>query len=295
MQNLENLDKQIIYYPSFTNDPQLDFNVLPNDAVVTLDDTTMSTMTSLTLSAPHSMNNGNQFNYLHASEAITPNNALQQIQDYQILAYSQTTATAVISKCSFFYAPCNDFQMYHIICEEIPLSSELVSALINNTDNNLNQSVNNTYVFYYEQHETKKIYKITCEMVSHTFIFQFLNKVIYGIQFAQIEYQRQEFSKKHQENLKFHLKKDLIHYLASKQVYEQRYNLFNEFFQDYVTYYEDMINSNVDILNHSQQCNTNFLPPDQPSTSQQDNNYGFQNCIIDNYNQSHYDDNFFQH
>src|SRR5581483_5706857 len=118
---------------------------------------------------------------------------------------------------------------------------------------------------------------ITCEMVSHTFMFQFLNKIIYGIQYVQIDHQQQEFSKKHQENLKFHLKKDLIHYLAPKQSYERRYNLFNEFFQDYKMYYENMINFNMDMLNHSQQYNATPLLSDQPFTSQQDNNYDFQN------------------
>src|SRR5689334_14911714 len=105
----------------------------------------------------------------------------------------------------------------------MPLSFESVSKLISSTDNNSNNS-NNIYVFYYEQHETKKIYQITCEMISHTFMFQFLNKIIYGIQYVQIDHQQQEFSKKHQENLKFHLKKHLVHYLAPKQSYGRRYN-----------------------------------------------------------------------
>ena len=102
---------------------------------------------------------------------------------------------------------------------------------------------NNIYVFYHEQPEIKKIYQITCEMISHTFLFQYLNRIIYNIQFVNCEHQQQEFSKRHQENLKFHLKKDLIHYLAPKQVYEENYNLYNRFIQDYCTY-ENMIHSN---------------------------------------------------
>ena len=214
-------------------------------------------------------------------QAMTPNHASQSMQDYQQLFQK----AAVISEYSFFYTPCNDFQMYHIICEEIPLSFELVSQLINSTDStddNSNPS-NNIYVFYYEQRETKKIYQITCEMVSHTFMFQFLNKIIYGIQSTQSEHQQQVFSKKRQESLKFHLKKDLIHYLAPKQAYEQRYNLFKEFIQDYRTY-ENMINSNMDAQNL-----LHF---------QQDNSYGFQNCVDsgynDSYNDGYYNGNFFQ-
>ena len=104
---MQNLDKQIIY--SFTNNsynPQLytAFNVSPNvDAVVALDNTTVSTMSPLTLSAPINMN-GNQLlqpnYYIHASEATVPKHTLQSMQDYRILAYPKKTA--VISKYSFF-------------------------------------------------------------------------------------------------------------------------------------------------------------------------------------------------
>ena len=75
-------------------------------------------------------------------------------------------------------------------------------------------------------------------------MFQFLNKIFHGIPSTQSEFQCQEFSKTHQENLKFHLKKDLIHYLAPKQVYEENYNLYNRFIQDYGSYV-NMIQSNT--------------------------------------------------
>src|SRR4051794_7394059 len=182
---------------------------------------TTPTITSLT--TPFNMNENQSLCPNLNIQAMTPDPTLQPMQDYQaphLLAYPQET-----SKYSFFYAPCNDLQMYHIICEEMPLTFELVSQLINNTDNNLMNNYvqsNNTYVFYHEQPEIKKIYQVTCEMVSNTFIFQFLSKIIYGIQFIQIEHQQhQEFSKVHQENLKLHLKKDLIHYLAPNQAYER--------------------------------------------------------------------------
>src|SRR5436305_5930370 len=128
--------------------------------------------------------------------------------------------------------------MYHISCEEIPLSFELVSQLISNTNNNSVYDCaqpNNIYIFYHEQPEIKKIYQITCEMISHTFMFQFLNKTIFGIRFTRMENQQQEFSKMHQDNLRFHLKKDLIHYLAPNQIYEQNDNLYRGFIQDYCT------------------------------------------------------------
>ncbi|GBC06850.1 hypothetical protein RclHR1_00710001 [Rhizophagus clarus] len=176
-------------------------------------------------------------------------NVLQPMQDYQtphssLLAHPQETVAT--SEYSFFYTPCNDFQMYHIICKEMSFTFESMSQLISNTDNNLiNNYVqsNNIYVFYHEQPEIKKIYRVTCEIVSHTFIFQFLNKAIYNIPFIGCERQQQEFSKRHQENLKFHLKRDLTHYLVPKNVYEDNYNLHKRFIQDYCAY-QSMPNSN---------------------------------------------------
>ncbi|CAG8718891.1 uncharacterized protein OCT59_014731 [Rhizophagus irregularis] len=195
-----------------------------------------------------------------------------------------STQNPILSKYSFFYAPFNDFQMYYIICEEIPLTFENVSQLIisgdhNNSIHNYNKS-NSIFMFYHEQPEIKKIYQVTCEMVSHTFIFQFLNKAFFGIQYVQNEYQQQEFSKRHQENIKFHLKKDLIHYLNPKQTNEQNFDLFKGFIQDYHCIFEST-NSDIDIFNHSQQHGANVLP----INSQQDYDY---------YNLGYYDNNLYQ-
>lgn len=197
-----------------------------------------------------------------------------------------STQKPILSNHSFFYAPFNDFQMYYIICEETPLTFESVSQLI---INNYFKS-NNIFMFYHEQPEIKKIYQVTCEMVSHAFIFQFLNKTFFGIQFIQSEYQQQEFSMSHQENLKFYLKKDLIHYLKPKQMNEQNFDLFKGLIQDYCVF-ESMINTNRDIFNHSQQHDAiAFL-----INSQQDYNQfaGSQNDG-DNYNQVYYVDNLYQ-
>ncbi|PKY54510.1 hypothetical protein RhiirA4_473366 [Rhizophagus irregularis] len=198
-----------------------------------------------------------------------------------------STQTPILSKHSFFYAPFNDFQMYYIICEEMPLTFENVSQLIisgdHNSIHNYNKS-NSIFMFYHEQPEIKKIYQVTCEMVSHTFIFQFLNKAFFGIQYIQNEYQQQEFSKRHQENIKFHLKKDLIHYLNPKQTNEQNFDLFKGFIQDYCIFES----TDRDVFNYSQQHGANALP----INSQQDYNQfvGSQNDD----NQSRYDDNLYQ-
>ncbi|RIA98871.1 hypothetical protein C1645_812185 [Glomus cerebriforme] len=198
-------------------------------------------------------------------QAIIPDHTLQSMQDYQIShlpSLAQPQETVIMSEYSFFYA--HDFQMYHISCKEIPLSFEDVSQLLNNIDNNMIHQSNNIYTFYHVQPEIKKIFQVTCEKVSHAFIFQFLNKIIYNIQFTKSEHNQQEFSRSQQENLKLHLKKDLNHYLAPKIVYEDNYNLYKRFIQDYCTY-ENMTNSTN---NHFQQYNANILPFDQSQTFQ---------------------------
>ncbi|PKY54147.1 hypothetical protein RhiirA4_472793 [Rhizophagus irregularis] len=168
---------------------------------------------------------------------------MQPIQDYQQipsdlspLEYLQEPVT---NEYSFFYVPYGDFQIYHITCTELSLTFENVSQLINNTDNS---SINNIYVFYHQQPEVEKIYK------------------------------QQEFSNRHQENLKSHLKRDFTHYLTPKQIHEQNCDLF---YQDYDNY---------------QNYNTNILPFNQDSSCQF---YTIQNGS-DNYIQSYYDGNFSQ-
>lgn len=149
-------------------------------------------------------------------------NQLIHIQDHQQVIHSGETSP--MSEVSFYYAPNNDFQIYHINCKEISFDFEGVSQLIDNTDNNMIDNYvqsNKIFVFYHKQPEIKKIYQVTCEMVSHTTIFQFLNKTVYDIQFVNCEHHQQvfqDFSKKHQENLKFHLKNNLIHYLMPKNI-----------------------------------------------------------------------------
>jgi hypothetical protein len=282
---MQNFSKPTIY-PSFMNNsfnPQLDttfynssnVNDVQGGSVALNNISQVSTMTPIImpLTTPPNIN----VNQASNIQDMTPSHALQPMQDYQqlpnpsLLAHSQET----VSVNSFFYTPCNDFQMYHIICKEISFNFESVSQLISNTNDNLMNNYvqsNNIFVFYHEQPEIKKIYQVTCEMVSHTFLFQYLNRIIYNIQFVNCEHQQQEFSKRHQENLIFHLKKDLIHYLIPNNIYEDNYNMQKRFIQDYRTY-ESMVNSNTYVPNHFQQYNSNEpLPFDQSYISQRNNN-----------------------
>src|ERR1044072_5211466 len=70
---------------------------------------------------------------------------------------NRPTQLVTMTECSFFYRPNNDFEMYHITCNEVPRSSDLVSWLINNSNHYYDQS-NDTYIFYHEQTDSKRIY-----------------------------------------------------------------------------------------------------------------------------------------
>jgi hypothetical protein len=284
---MQNFNEQTTY-SSFLNasfNPQFDasLSALSNETDmqdIQVDNTfQVLTMTPVItpITTPPTILNMNENQSLNIQD-MTP---LQPMQDYQPVPshpyYSLThlQKTDVMSEYSFFYAPCNDFQMYYITCNEISFNFESISQLIsNNLMNNCDKS-ENIFVFYHKQPEIRKIFQVTCEMVSHTFLFQYLNKIVFNIQFVNCEFQRQNFSLRHQENLKFHLEKDLIHYLMPKITYN--YNAHKSFIQDYRTYESK---NNTYAPNHFQQHETNILPFD---TSQHNNN-----CQTVNFQNSDY-------
>lgn len=114
----------------------------------------------------------------------------------------------------FFYKPHNDFQIYHITCEET--SFEIVSRLLSNRDclTQNNAQPSNSHIFYYQHPDDKKIYKVTCEVVSYTYIICMLNRINYGFELNLNEQQQVDFSQELKDNLELHLKHDLTNYLA---------------------------------------------------------------------------------
>ncbi|GBC47206.2 kinase-like domain-containing protein [Rhizophagus irregularis DAOM 181602=DAOM 197198] len=130
---------------------------------------------------------------------------------------------------AFFYNPPGFLVNYHITCEEVPMSFELVYQLTNDTDDNdqtYNYVQSKSYAFYHSQIDSKKIYRITCELASA----QFLNKRFYNIDYNQQslqQHQQQEISPLH---FKLHLKQLLTNYLAPKEIYKQ--NLYRNMMQD---------------------------------------------------------------
>ncbi|PKY31795.1 hypothetical protein RhiirB3_449586 [Rhizophagus irregularis] len=110
----------------------------------------------------------------------------------------------VMSEFSYFYRPCNDFQIYHIVCKE-KTSNEIVSRLLNNCLYSSHYLFSNDlFVFYFQQPNDKRIYQIACEMQDEH-------------RQQQQQQRHQEFSDRHKENLEFHLKQFLFNYLTPKE------------------------------------------------------------------------------
>ncbi|RIA95620.1 hypothetical protein C1645_816443 [Glomus cerebriforme] len=104
---------------------------------------------------------------------------------------------------SFFYQPYNDFQIYHITCEEIPHweVTHLLNNMYNIPQNHVQPS--NLHIFYYPS-DDNKIYRIICEVVS----VHMLNKKYYDIELPQ--QQVVFFSKEQRDNLIFNLERDYL-------------------------------------------------------------------------------------
>jgi hypothetical protein len=143
----------------------------------------------------------------------------QPIQNNQILANSSQDINSQDVISNFFYKPPNDYQIYDISYKEIPISFELVSELLDSNNNSCSvqnhvQS-NNLHEFYFLKVEEKKCYKVTCVLITHSSIVEYLNKNIHGVEFNHNEQQQQiyvEFTKELKENLEYYLRQ----FLASK-------------------------------------------------------------------------------
>ncbi|CAB4443991.1 unnamed protein product [Rhizophagus irregularis] len=109
-------------------------------------------------------------------------------------------------RMTFFYNPPNDSQIYHITCEFL----------------NENVDPSSDHTFYYKL-DDKSFYQMTCKLISHSLIVQFLNKKIYGIELRQGEEQHQDyltFSNGQKDNLEYNLKEFIFNRLAQKQINE---------------------------------------------------------------------------
>ncbi|RIA95633.1 hypothetical protein C1645_816459 [Glomus cerebriforme] len=138
------------------------------------------------------MNTNNQY---YQQQIHSPNNIISQPQE-----------TVVMTRYSFFYKAYNDFQIYHITCEETPF--EIVS------------------------------------LVSYTFIIRMLNKINYDIDLSLNEQQQEVFSEEHKVNLEFHLKHDLANYLAPIDTSQQPMT-DNDIINQSLDSTQDHINTNI--------------------------------------------------
>ncbi|GBB84684.1 hypothetical protein RclHR1_11260005 [Rhizophagus clarus] len=110
----------------------------------------------------------------------------------------------------FTYRLPNDLNIYHIKCREISVQ------LLNDNESNINFN-QNVYIFYYRQQQSNnRIYQIVCEIISPSFIINFLNKSIYGIEIEQnIGCEELTFKFDQKENLKSYLTQYLNRFLLN--------------------------------------------------------------------------------
>jgi hypothetical protein len=107
-------------------------------------------------------------------------------------------------RMAFFYNPPGDFQIYHITCELL----------------NENVDPSSDHTFYYKL-DDKSFYQISCRLISHSLIVQFLNKKMYGIELRQGEEQHQDFltfSNFQRDNLESKLKEFIFNRLSQNQI-----------------------------------------------------------------------------
>ncbi|RIA98855.1 hypothetical protein C1645_842992 [Glomus cerebriforme] len=173
------------------------------------------------------MNTNNQQHESNAAPQILSSNDISQPQ-----------GNVAMAEYPFFYKAHNDYQIYHIICEEISFD-----RLLSNVTQNFVQP-SHLHVFFYQQPVDKRIYKITCEVVSYTFIVHMLNKINYGVEVSLNEQQQEVFSREHKENLEFQLKHDLTNYLAPINISQQPMADNNNINQS-LDYTQDHINTNI--------------------------------------------------
>ena len=144
---------------------------------------------------------------------INENQSLHQQNSMQPMMNLAYSPVAMVEH-SFYYRPCNDFQIYLVNCKRITIS-KLISELNNHLSSSHNCIYsNNLFVFYFQHPNDQRIYQVACEMISHSIIVQYLNLNVFGFELKQSEQQQQlEFSKIHKQNLEFHLRQFLIDYL----------------------------------------------------------------------------------
>ncbi|CAG8596845.1 4502_t:CDS:1 [Funneliformis mosseae] len=82
---------------------------------------------------------------------------------------------------TFIYRPPNEYCQYHVICEKI--SNDLIIKLLRKE--NIMRLKQNEYVFFYQQQCNDQIYQVSCEIISPSFINNYLNKNIHGIEIEQ--------------------------------------------------------------------------------------------------------------
>ncbi|CAG8633037.1 13786_t:CDS:1 [Funneliformis mosseae] len=231
--------------PNFTSNspnPHVDNDPI-SQSVNAIQNTIHNEMVSHVLTEPHVVINSEH----QQNSNMQPMSSSHTVPKFQVSSYSTNyiQENVNMARHSFFYRPCNDDHIYHIICEETTFE-ETISQLINNYLYSSNSS--NSFLFYFQQPNDKRIYQVVCEMI-----------YIYSNEIKPNEQQHVEFSNRHKENLEIYLRQFLVIFLAPMDIYGQL-NMNIEQDRD------------VDNGTGGSNSNTSLVDISQFSISQQDNN-----------------------
>ncbi|CAI2168023.1 8672_t:CDS:1 [Funneliformis geosporum] len=105
---------------------------------------------------------------------------------------------------TFIYRPPNDYCQYHVNCEKI--SNDLILQFLNKRKEIIMQLKENEYTFFYQQQCNNQFYQISCEIVSPSFINDWLNRNFLSIEIEQeMVQERLVFTFEQEKHLEIHL------------------------------------------------------------------------------------------
>ncbi|CAG8629520.1 17329_t:CDS:1 [Funneliformis caledonium] len=180
-------------------------NIEPNFSITSRSPHVDNDLIAPSVNATQNTTNNENFSLEYQQNSNTQ--PMTSVQNFQESPSNATQGCVNMARYSFFYRPCNDDHIYHIICEETTFE-ETISQLINNYLYSSNS--NNSFLFYFQQPNDKRIYQVVCEMI-----------YIYSNEIKPNEQQNVEFSNRHKENLEIYLRKFLVTYLAPMDIYGQ--------------------------------------------------------------------------
>jgi len=196
----------------------------PSSFIATFQDNNILTAPNLEQAAESSTGPGGKM-YLMTSAPQTSGNRIVYDDYTQLMSLGsarsyQPPQQALFSQIPpvhsniFIYRPPNNYCQYYVKCENF--SNDLVIQSLNKIKENIIQLKKNEYIFFYQQKYNYQIYQISCEIVPPSFINNYLNKTIHGIEIEQnMEQEQLAFTSDQEKNLEIHLSQYLSNYLLN--------------------------------------------------------------------------------